>query len=167
MEWKIVQAGQEDLPRLEELYARSRAFMAAQGNPYQWGQAYPQRQLLEGDIQRGHLWMCLRGEALAAAFVFAPGPDPSYLQVDGEGWPDEGEYGVVHRLAAGGEGRGAGAWCLRWCLARCRQVRIDTHRDNHPMQSLLAKLGFVYCGTIRGMDGAERLAYWRDGVQGP
>ena len=37
---------------------------------------------------------------------------------------------------------------------------MDTHGDNKVMQSLLTKLGFIYCGTIYvEEDDYPRLAY--------
>jgi len=69
----------------------------------------------------------------------------------------------VHRIATGGARKGAGAFCLNWCLDQCGNLRIDTHRDNRPMRALLAKLGFVYCGVIYVEDGTPRLAYYRKG----
>lgn len=62
-------------------------------------------------------------------------------------------------IAADGSTKGAGAFCLQWALAQCGNIRIDTHRDNRPMQGLLAKLGFSYCGTITIADGTERIAF--------
>ena len=38
-------------------------------------------------------------------------------------------------------------------------VRVDTHEDNKPMQHLIAKAGFAYCGVIHLADGDPRLAY--------
>jgi RimJ/RimL family protein N-acetyltransferase len=39
-------------------------------------------------------------------------------------------------------------------------VRIDTHRDNIPMQGLIRSCGFVYCGIVHiRRNGEERLAF--------
>jgi RimJ/RimL family protein N-acetyltransferase len=151
-----------DLPALEQLYAQARAFMAANGNPHQWGANKPPRSTLESDIAQGHSYVCLADGVIVAAFFFGPGPDPTYDWIDGQ-WLDDGPYWVVHRIATGGSRTGAGAFCLRWCLDRCRSLRIDTHRDNLPMQQLLQKLGFSPCGTIRIADGTERLAFQKLG----
>lgn len=37
-------------------------------------------------------------------------------------------------------------------------VRIDTHRDNHAMQRLLLRNGYVRCGIIYLESGSERIA---------
>lgn len=75
-------------------------------------------------------------------------------------WLDAAPYGVVHRIAAAEQGHGAAAYCLDWCLAQCGNIRIDTHRGNKPMQRLLARLGYAYCGLIDLEEGrGERLAF--------
>lgn len=147
-----------DLPELLALYARARQFMRESGNPDQWKDRWPDRQQIEEDIANRLCYLCVEGRRLLAAFAFLPGPDPTYGEIRGE-WPDDGDYSVVHRIATGGTRVGAGEFCLRWCRARCRQLRIDTHEDNRPMRSLLGKLGFRYCGMIRLENGEDRLAY--------
>ncbi|MDR1765459.1 MAG: GNAT family N-acetyltransferase [Lachnospiraceae bacterium] len=99
---------------------------------------------------------------ILAVFSFEVGEDPFYKHIDGA-WPNDAPYGVVHRIATRRGGtRGVGAFCLEWCLSRCHNLRIDTHENNAPMKSLLAKLGFTYCGVIYMDDVREdnaRLAY--------
>ena len=55
--------------------------------------------------------------------------------------------------------RGAASFCLNWALEQCRNLRIDTHRDNVVMQHMLDKNGFQYCGIIYLEDGSERMGY--------
>ena len=45
MEIRLAEAG--DLPVILEIYRRARRFMAENGNPTQWGDGHPPRQLLE------------------------------------------------------------------------------------------------------------------------
>jgi len=56
-------------------------------------------------------------------------------------------------------GAGVGAFCLNWCFEQRGNIRVDTHHDNAPMQRLLDKLGFTYCGIIWLANGEERLAF--------
>ena len=43
---------------------------------------------------------------------------------------------------------------------QCGHLRIDTHPDNHVMQNLLRKNGFVHCGTVYVVeDTYPRLAF--------
>ena len=96
---------------------------------------------------------------MLAAFYLAPGPDEDYAVIgDGSWLEEERPYWVVHRVASYG-GRGAAAWCLDWCWQRCDNLRIDTHRDNLPMQRLLEKCGFGLRGVVSCRHGGERMAY--------
>ena len=153
-----------ELDAVMAIYARARAFMAEQGNPNQWGPTqWPPRALIAKDIAaaKSHVAVTPEGE-LAAVFFYDFGADvePTYAQVEGGSWADASPYGVVHRIASAGVARGAGEACLRWALARSPHLRIDTHADNHPMQGLLAKLGFERRGIIYvHEDNDPRLAY--------
>ena len=142
---EIRKATKEDLPVILALYECARTFMAQNGNASQWGTTNPPRSLIaEGKI--------------AAVFYFAVEREPTYAVISGA-WLDDAPYGVVHRLASDGVTKGAGTFCLQWALEQCGNLRIDTHRDNRPMQGLLAKLGFSRCGTITIADGTERIAF--------
>lgn len=152
-----------DLPAMEEIYAAARAYMAEQGNPTQWGTANPRREWLEQDMAEGVSYVCVEDGQVVATFMFTTAGEPTYSYIEDGAWPDDGPYGVVHRIATGGARKGAGAFCLNWCLERCGNLRIDTHRDNRPMRALLAKLGFACCGIIYVEDGTPRLAYYRKG----
>lgn len=48
----------------------------------------------------------------------------------------------------------------KMCLSRkIHSIRIDTHEDNKPMQRLIEKNGFKYCGIIYLNDKSKRLAF--------
>ena len=49
--FSIRQACPEDLSRILPVYDRARAFMAANGNPDQWGDRHPDEGILSRDIQ--------------------------------------------------------------------------------------------------------------------
>lgn len=149
----------EELDALLALYAAARRFMAANGNPTQWGTSRPSRETVERDVCAGDSYVCLHEGRIAAAFSFCLGEDPTYAEIWDGAWPNAAPYGVVHRLASAGIMRGAGAACLSWATAQCANVRIDTHAANAPMRRLLARQGFVCCGRIYAADGTERLAF--------
>ena len=155
-----------DLPRVMEIYAAARAFMAAQGNPRQWGPTcWPPEALVREDIRRGRSHVCVAEDGvIAAVFFFDRGMDiePGYRDIREGAWGDEGPYGVVHRIAVDKTRpeKGVGAFCLDWAFARCGHLRIDTHGDNRVMQGLLARMGFTYRGIIHvAEDSDPRLAY--------
>ena len=148
----------EDLPAVMEIYDKARGFMRENGNPGQWVNGYPAHEMIENDIQNGKSHVYEKDGVISAVFYFAVENEPTYEKIDGA-WLDRLPYGVVHRIAKRPGAAGAGAYCLEWCLNRCGNVRIDTHRDNAPMRRLLEKLGYEYCGVIWLKNGDERLAY--------
>ncbi len=75
-------------------------------------------------------------------------------------------YGVIHRIAVSDavRGRGVAGFIFDTCFAKCQNLKIDTHRDNLPMQRALEKNGFIRCGIICLANGDERIAYQRCSV---
>ena len=152
----------EDLPAILALYEGATAFMRENGNPTQWADADSPLGKAADDIALGRSYVCCDGDALLAVFVFEPEAEEApYRAIRDGAWPDEGPYGVLHRIAVGVPGRDVAGYCFDWCAARCRQLRADTHADNAPMQRAFEKNGFVRAGTVTLADGTDRIAYWR------
>lgn len=149
-----------DLPALAEIYRAARAFMAAHGNPTQWGTTDPRPELLRQDIAQEQLYVLCEGDTPRAAFALVPGADPTYAVIDGA-WLSDEPYATIHRLGSDGTCHGVFATALAFAAARQPHLRIDTHADNHIMQKLITRAGFRYCGIIRVADGSPRLAYER------
>ena len=75
-----------DLPAMEDLYARARAYMADNGNPTQWGDSYPLREWLEEDIAEGRGYVCEEDGQVVATFMFTAGPDSTYAVIENGQW---------------------------------------------------------------------------------
>lgn len=163
MQLDVRLAKPSDLPRIMEIYAHARTFMAEHGNPRQWGATgWPPQELIHQDISQGKCHVCLSEGRIVGTFFydFGKDADPAYLHIEQGQWLDESPYGVVHRIASDGSVHGVGTACIGWAFARCRHLRMDTHPDNTVMQGLLAKQGFVRCGIIHvPEDDDPRLAY--------
>lgn len=148
----------EDLPRLLNLFANARDFMAANGNPDQWWGGYPTQDLLESDIQQNQLYVCEEAGSIHAAFVLAMGEDPTYAVIEGA-WKNTLPYATLHRIASSGEKRGMVDVIVRWAFERIGNLRGDTHEKNLPMQKAFERNGFERCGIIYVADGTPRIAY--------
>mgnify|MGYP003292243185 CR=1 FL=1 len=148
-----------DLSAILDIYRSARAFMAASGNPTQWGSTYPAPELLEEDIRLGRLYVDTQGDLVCGVFMFTIGDDPTYAYIEEGAWLDNSAYGVIHRVASGGTVPGVLGRCIAFCRVQCPHLRIDTHADNHRMQRLLSASGFTRCGTIYVEDGSPRIAY--------
>ena len=148
---QIRKSTEADLDRIMDIYAGARAFMAAHGNPHQWGPTnWPPRELIERDIATGKGYVCEHEGRVVGVFFFDAGKDiePTYAEIDDGAWLNDSPYGVVHRIASSGEVPGVGSFCINWAYDQCGHLRIDTHEDNVVMQNLVRKLGFEYCGII-------------------
>lgn len=146
-----------DLERILELYSIARQFMVDNGNPTQWKDGYPQRDMLEEDIRLERLYV-VENDRICGVFMFTIGDDPTYAQIEGR-WNSSTPYGVIHRIA--GVGGGIFETTMEYCTGRIHHLRIDTHADNKPMQHLVEKAGFSRCGIIYVSDGTPRIAYDR------
>ena len=158
----IRKAIKEDLPKIAQIYAQAKKFMRENGNPTQWKGDYPNEFDAEEDIKKGIGYVCVDGQEVVGVFAFIPGVDPTYVHIyDGE-WLDDKPYSVIHRIAVSAQGNGVAGFCFQECFARCKNLKIDTHEDNLPMQKALLKNGFQYCGIIYLENGENRLAYQKN-----
>lgn len=152
-----------DLPRIMDIYDAARAFMRSHGNTVQWVGGYPSRRLVEAGIEEGGQYVCTLEGRIVATFWFAVAPEPTYAQIFDGAWLDDKPYGVVHRLGSDGTVKGVGEICLDACLAKCGNIRVDTHSENGVMQRLLTRAGYVKCGVIFVGDGTPRDAFQKTG----
>ena len=159
---KIVNANLTDLSEIIEIYSGARAFMKEAGNPNQWGGAYPAKELIISDIESEKLYLVKddMGDTLAV-FYYSYGKDPTYEKIYEGKWQSAEPYGVIHRIAVSDKarGRGVSAFCFEEMLKKSSRLRIDTHKDNIPMQKCLLRCGFEYCGIITTWNGEPRCAY--------
>ena len=129
----IRKAAEGDLPRIMEIYAVARRFMAAHGNPNQWGPTnWPPEERIRADIAEGSSYVCVRQNRVVGAFYFHQGEEiePTYQRIENGAWKEAGPYGVIHRLAGDGSAKG------------------------------MRKNGFVPCGTVYVVeDTYPRLAF--------
>ena len=158
MDYDIRQALMADLPEIEEIYAYARKFMAASGNPNQWGKNHPPASQLVEDIEKGRLYVLCNDTGIHGVFFFLIGVDPTYLQIFDGAWHCDQEYGTIHRIAGDGSG-GILRSAVEYCSKQIPYLRIDTHADNKVMQRALEKIGFRLCGTIYISDCSPRIAY--------
>ena len=127
----------EDVDTILNIFDTARQFMHTTGNPTQWNANYPALEDLEPDIQNGNSYVC----------------------VENGSWRSEAPYGTVHRLASDGTTKGIARACFDFCKTQISHLRVDTHKDNQPMQACFKQNGFEECGIIYVSDGTPRIAY--------
>ena len=157
---KIRKSTAADLPRMLEIYAYAREFMAATGNPHQWGDAKnPQLEVLEQDIEDGVGYVMEHDDRIVGAFAFIIGEDETYGYIEDGAWLNDEPYGTIHRIAGDGSTKGVLKTAVGFGAEMIGNLRIDTHHDNVVMQSAIKKCGFEECGVIYVADGSPRIAY--------
>ncbi len=156
---RIRKTEERDIAACAEIYAKARDFMHTNGNPTQWLTSYPSEASVRSDMAAGASYVCTDDNEIVAVFYFNIGDDPTYKIIyDGE-WISNEKYAVIHRIAVKYHGRGIVGFCFDEMFKVFPNLRIDTHRDNIPMQRALQKRGFKYCGIIHLENGEERLAF--------
>lgn len=151
------------LDAIMKIYEDARAYMRATGNATQWAGGYPAESLIREDIEKGNFYLCMDEGEILGVFYYAEENDPTYDKIyDGE-WQNDKPYAVIHRVAVARDshGKGVAAFIFDACFAKFGNLKIDTHRDNLPMQRALEKRGFVRCGIIHLANGDERIAFQR------
>lgn len=152
-------AGQEEVSRLLEIYDSAKLYMREMGNPTQWNGSYPDRETLEEDIKKDQLFVMEENGKIYGCFALLGGEDPTYAVIEGGSWKSSAPYGTIHRIASDGSRRGVFEECVVWARQRYNHLRVDTHKDNKPMQKVIMENGFSYRGIIYIEDGTPRLAY--------
>lgn len=149
-----------DLPRIMEICDLARRFMRSTGNLTQWNNGYPSEQILLHDMALGNNYVGVdeTGEIIVT-FAFITGNDPTYDVITDGAWLNDHPYGTIHRMASSGKRGGMLREAVTFCLGMVDEIRLDTHKENHPMQDAAIRLGFVRCGVIICQDGTPREAF--------
>jgi RimJ/RimL family protein N-acetyltransferase len=149
-----------DIDEAAKIYDMAKAFMREGGNPDQWPGDYPNGYDIALGIEEGVSYVCEEDGEIIATFLFKTNADdPTYRKIYEGAWLNDLPYSVIHRIAVKHHGCGIVDFCFNECFKRFPNIKIDTHRDNIPMQKCLIRNGFKYCGIIYLESGAERIAF--------
>ncbi len=161
---KIRKAVPGDIDAIMQIYRKAQDFMIKSGNPDQWGHFYPQEEMIQRDIEAEICHLVFDTEGIQGVFALFTGDEPTYRFIRDGSWLNGEPYITIHRIASAGKAHGIFNCAADYCKQISDNVRIDTHRNNLPMQRQIERNGFVKCGTIYVEDGSPRIAYhWRKG----
>ena len=155
-----------DFKVILKIYENARSFMTEAGNPNQWGKTNPPIERTEQDLKENNLYVVEDHNDILAVFYYNFADDPTYEVIYDGNWLNALPYGVIHRIAVSDKARGKGisGICFDFAYNQCKNLKIDTHKDNIPMQRALAKHGFIKCGIIHLANGDERIAFQKSEV---
>lgn len=130
----------------------------------QWQDGYPNELTIQNDIQNGYAYVLTENESILcyAAIIFEK--EPAYEIIQGK-WLTDGDYAVVHRVAASklAKGKGIATKLFKNIEDICinnniYSIKVDTNFDNIPMLKILDRLNYTYCGEVF-FRGAARKAF--------
>lgn len=157
---RIRKTRKEDIKKILEIYDIAREFMAKNNNPNQWEKTYPSLETLKDDIRKEVSYIIEDDEGkIQGTFAFIIGDDEYYNYIENGSWSKDQTYGTIHRIASSGKVRNITKICLDFCIDKISYLRIDTHKDNLPMQKAVKSYGFKECGIIYVRDKSPRIAF--------
>lgn len=149
----------EDVEKILEIYELAKKFMRENKNPNQWDDYYPSREILLADINRKVSYLYEEDGEILATFAFIIGEDETYKIIEKGAWSSDKEYGTIHRIAKKRKIKNFSKITFDFCLEKIDYLRIDTHKDNIPMQKAIRNYGFKKCGIIYVRNHMPRLAF--------
>ena len=158
----------EDISSVLEIICQAQEYLK-QKNINQWQNGYPNRDSIMVDIQKEYSYVMEENGVVIGTMAVVLDGEPTYEHIYEGNWKTDGTvYVTLHRVAVHNawKGQSIAGTMIEEVVAICqnyniKSIRIDTHRENCAMQSMMKKNGFDYCGIIYLEDGAERLAYER------
>jgi ribosomal protein S18 acetylase RimI-like enzyme len=141
-----------DLDEVFEMFSAAIAEMERNGI-HQWDELYPDRQILEEDIEKNELTVGIINGEIACAYVVNSECDEEYE--NGKWKYPDASFSVIHRLCVSPEfqNRGLGTKTVIHIETQLRQenvetVRLDAYTLNPYALRLYEKLGYVRVGTV-------------------
>ena len=163
---KIRSATEKDISFMMEIINAAKKFFKENGID-QWQNGNPNSDVLLNDIKNGESFVVVdENDSICATAMISMRGEPTYNEIFDGKWINNSQFGVIHRVAVSPSAKKSGLASMLVSYAERQtraagfsSLRADTHDDNIPMQKMLEKNGFVYCGNIFLSDGAPRRAY--------
>lgn len=155
----IRKAQKEDIPRIFEIYSFAREYMKKIGNPNQWGDIHPPKDLVLFHFEKSELYVDEIDGVVEGVFALIFGNDETYSYIENGKWPNNEKYATMHMVASSCNVKGAFKRFCNYAKGRTDNLRIDTHIENKVMINCITKNGFVHCGRIYLSNGSPREAY--------
>ena len=154
-----------DLLHIMKMIQQAQAYFKEQ-NIDQWQNNYPNEEVILSDIEKGNSYVMMKDGHIVGTTVISFEKEKTYDQIYEGKWLTNDDSGVIHRVAVDNSYKGLGLsheiikYTEKLCVEKgVHSIKVDTHKENIPMQKLLRKNGFEYCGIIYLENGAERLAF--------
>jgi len=157
-------ASDADVSSIMRIIKQAQDFLGEQGVD-QWQDNYPNSETIMNDIHNNNGYILKKDDILIGTVAVIFGVEKDYETIYNGKWLSNHEYAAVHRIAVGSEYKGLGLASIilknveEICLNKgIHSIKVDTHEENLPMQKLLKKNGFQYCGIVYLEDKSKRIA---------
>ncbi|MGB3927108.1 MAG: GNAT family N-acetyltransferase [Caldicoprobacterales bacterium] len=154
-----------DLNDIMNIISQAQQYLKKQGID-QWQNGYPNSHTIKNDIENENSYVLLKDGITVGTVAIIPGVEITYESIYNGDWKSSGDYVTIHRIAIDPKYKrlGFATMILDKAEEMCKNIeinsiRIDTHEDNLPMQNLLKKNNYEYCGIIYLEDRSKRLAF--------
>ena len=132
----------------------------------QWHEEYPILKDILSDIENEYCYVLEVDNTIVAAAAVIAGIEPTYSSIHSGCWLGDYHYSTIHRLAVNNQyfKKGYASALMNNIVDLSKQlgmesIRIDTHKVNKPMQALIKKANFTYCGIVVMGDRSLRDAF--------
>ncbi|WP_050615101.1 GNAT family N-acetyltransferase [Bacillus testis] len=156
---------ESDIDRIMMIIKQAQLYFKQNGID-QWQDNYPNRQTFKQDIANGCSYVLEKEGKIIGTSVISFDEEVTYRNIYDGQWLSTGDSAVIHRLAVDSQYKGLGISSVimkqaeRMCAEKhIHSIKVDTHEENMPMQRLLEKNGFTYCGVIYLQNNSKRVAF--------
>ncbi|MGK4151611.1 GNAT family N-acetyltransferase [Kurthia gibsonii] len=161
---RLVQAKKEQITRTMEIIEDGRANLKQLGLP-QWQNGYPDLEQMKKDVEQQKSYVLMDGQKIIGTVCLDEDGELAYDALNGK-WSSNDPYIAIHRMAVAKEtaAKGIGTQFLQAIeevvLAKgFKQIRLDTHTENIPMQRVAKKNHYQYVGNVSYGENIPCYAY--------
>ncbi len=161
-------SNEKDLTEIMSIIDEAKKFLK-NNKVDQWQNGYPNKEVILNDINKNESYVIENNGEVIGTTALSFAGEKNYDKIYEGKWISNGPYAVIHRIAVSKvKGlKNIGTEILKkseeLCIANgINNIKIDTHEDNIPMQKLLLKNNYKYCGVIYLEDGSKRIAFEKE-----
>ena len=162
---KLRKSVNEDINNIIQIIDEAKEALKEQGID-QWQNGYPNADVIRNDILNNHSYVFIKNNEIVATSAVSFDGEKTYDKIYDGNWISNDEFAVIHRIAISNKYKGTGiaSEIIKMIEAICldknvHSIKVDTHEFNMPMQKLLKKNDFKYCGVIYLEDKSKRVAF--------
>lgn len=162
---KLRKSVNEDINNIIQIIDEAKEALKEQGID-QWQNGYPNDDVIRNDILNNDSYVFIKNNEIVATSAVSFDGEKTYDKIYDGNWISNDEFAVIHRIAISNKYKGTGiaSEIIKMIEAICldknvHSIKVDTHEFNMPMQKLLKKNDFKYCGVIYLEDKSKRVAF--------